>query len=928
MLRLRRQLSFARWLAAAILLGLLLRITPAAAQSTELRLQVQDPSGAGMQATGKLQLESAQPITFQTDAQGLFQKSGLPPGRYRVEISKSGFATSVTQLTLDATPVSQTITLALSSSAFAVDVVATTPLPGSDQSRNEIASPIQTATQLDIQASGSLELSDFINRRLSGVHLNEMQGNPYQADLNYRGYTASPLLGTPQGVSVYMDGVRLNQPFGDVVSWDLIPRQVIAETSLIPGSNPLFGLNTLGGAISIRTKDGHTNPGTLVEASGGSYGRRAFSAEHGGSTSRGLNWFLAGNLFHDDGWRDNSPSDVRQVFGKLAWEKSRTALSITTAYADNTLNGNGLQEQRFLARDYASVYTKPDITNNRSPFLNISLRHTLSSTLSFTGNAYYRFIQTASTNGDLNEGSLDQSVYQPSAADRSALTAAGYTGFPTSGANAANTPFPYWRCIAQALQRDEPGEKCNGLITHGSVRQHNYGFSGQLTSLRRVVSQANQFTAGFAFDRSNLHFEQLAQLGYLNPDRSVTGVNAFADGVTGGNVDGAPLDTRVNLSGAVRTFSFYATDTLRLGSHWNLTLSGRYNRTMIDNQDRLRPIAGPGSLTGNHSFDRLNPAVGLTYNPARAWNAYFGYSEGSRAPTSIELGCADPQQPCKLPNAMAGDPPLKQVVARTFEAGLRGGNEGSVHWSFGLFRAVNRDDILFVASQQTGFGYFRNFGKTQRQGLEVDLNTNLPRLAIGHVALGSLTIGGSYTLLDATYQSSELVQGSSNSANDSDTSAVKGLDGSIAIASGNQIPLIPRHLLKSYLDWQLTKRLSLDAGLIAISSSYARGNENNQHQPDGVYYLGPGRSPGYAVMNLGARFDLTKRLQAFAQVNNLLDRHYYSAAQLGPVGFSSNGNFIARPFAAAPDGSFPVQHSTFYAPGSPRTALGGLRFRF
>ena len=142
-----------------------------------------------------------------------------------------------------------------------------------DRSLDEIPAPVQAATERDIEQSGALDLSDFLNRRLNGVYLNEVQGNPIQPDLNYRGYTASPLLGTPQGISVYMDGVRLNQPFGDVVSWDLIPRIAISETTLIPGSNPLFGLNTLGGAISIQTKDGRSNPGTSLALSGGSFGR-------------------------------------------------------------------------------------------------------------------------------------------------------------------------------------------------------------------------------------------------------------------------------------------------------------------------------------------------------------------------------------------------------------------------------------------------------------------------------------------------------------------------------------------------------------------------------------------------------------------------------------------------------------------------------
>ena len=146
---------------------------------------------------------------------------------------------------------------------------------------------MQTATEAQIAESGALDLSDFLNRRLNGVYVNEVQGNPFQPDLNYRGYTASPLLGTPQGLSVYMDGVRLNQPFGDVVSWDLIPRVAIAEMTLVPGSNPLYGLNTLGGAVSIQTKDGLDNiAARQLELSGGSFGRGSVEFEHGGAAQR------------------------------------------------------------------------------------------------------------------------------------------------------------------------------------------------------------------------------------------------------------------------------------------------------------------------------------------------------------------------------------------------------------------------------------------------------------------------------------------------------------------------------------------------------------------------------------------------------------------------------------------------------------------
>ena len=282
--------------------------------------------------------------------------------------------------------------------------------------------------------------------------------------------------------------------------------------------------------------------------------------------------------------------------------------------------------------------------------------------------------------------------------------------------------------------------------------------------------------------------------------------------------------------------------------------------------------------------------------------AYLGYSEGSRAATSIELGCADPEQPCKLPNAMAGDPPLEQVVTRTLDAGLRGEYHG-FNWSTGVFRAANHDDILFVTSDQTGFGYFRNFGETRRQGIELALDRRI----------GKLTIGAGYTYLNATFQSEETVNGEGNSSNDAAGDGEPGLEGLIEIEPGDRIPLIPAHTFKAYGDIQITSALAIDVNLIAASSLYARGNENNRHEPDGDYYLGPGTAGGYAIVNLGATYQLTKWLQLVARINNLFDNEYSTAAQLGPMGFTGDGSFIARPFPPS-NGEFPLRHSTFYGP--------------
>lgn len=876
---------------------------------SELRLLVTDSSGAPMPAAGTLNARR-----FNTDSHGNATLAGLSAGAYTLTVRKPGFAATTETIDIPASgSKSHTVKLSLAPANSAIDVVDATPLPGINLAPNEVPAPVQTTNSRDFLSTNALDLSDLLNRRLQGVFINEIQGNPIQPDVNYRGYTASPLLGTPQGLSVYMDGVRLNQPFGDVVSWDLIPRIAISETVLMPGSNPLFGLNTLGGALAITTKSGLTQPGTALQVSGGSFGRKMADLEHGGSAANGFHWYGAANLFFEDGWRESSPSNVRQFFGKVGRQREKTSYSLTAAFANNSLYGNGLGEMRDLARRYNSIYTKPDITTNRAPFLNFTISHAASSRLTFFGNAYHRYIRNTSYNGDINEESLDQSVYQPSAAEIRALTAAGYTGFPTSGANAANTPFPSWRCIANVLLRDEPAEKCNGLINRSRTEQHNFGGSGQMT----YFANRNQFTAGAAIDASRMNFLQSAELGYLNPDRSVTGLNAFGDGVTGGDTDGEPFDTRVDLRGRIRTASVYATDKLKLGSAWNLTVSGRYNNTRIENYDRIRPLAGTGSLTGTHSFQRFNPAAGLTYSPSKIWNLYFGYSEGNRAPTSIELGCADPESPCKLPNAMAGDPPLKQVVTRSFEAGVRGQFETNWNWSAGFFHSDNTNDILFVASPQTGYGYFKNFGKTRRQGAEMQMNGRF----------GRAVFGGGYTFLQATYQSLETVNGEGNSSNDEALEGEKGMEGLIHIQPGNHIPLVPSHMVKGFVDVDVLPKLTVTFGVVGVSGSYARGNENNQHRADGAYYLGPGRSDGYGVANLGARFRAHRVLEFFVQVNNLFDRQYYSAAQLGPAGFNAQGNFQARPFPAV-NGEYPVQNTTFFAPGAPRAAWGGMRVRF
>ncbi len=394
-------------------------------------------------------------------------------------------------------------------------------MPGLGQPLEQIPAPVQTAKSQEILRSNATDLAGFMNRFLGSVYVNDIQGNPFQADVTYRGYVASPLLGTPQGLSVYMDGVRLNQPFGDVVSWDLIPLRAISSIALQPGSNPLFGLNTLGGALSMETKDGRSNPGTVLQGTYGQYGRESVLFESGAAWDNGIDVYATGTLFREDGWRDDSPSRVGQIFGKVGWRGPLSSAYLTLAYADNDLTGNGLQEQRFLARDYASVYTKPDTTDNRALFINLVGQHTIKEDVLVSGNVFYRNIKTSTFNGDINEESLDQALYQPNAAEQAALAAAGYIGYPSAGESASNTPFPYWRCIANALLNEEPNEKCNGLLNRTNTSQSNWGTSGQVTFCAEPGWTAEPADRGRVVRRESRHVH--AVLAVRLPDAGACG---------------------------------------------------------------------------------------------------------------------------------------------------------------------------------------------------------------------------------------------------------------------------------------------------------------------------------------------------------------------------------------------------------------------
>ncbi|TVO53191.1 TonB-dependent receptor [Denitromonas halophila] len=491
-----------------------------------------------------------------------------------------------------------------------VEVVGTAPLPGLDVPRDHIPSAIRTLDDSALRHAGGASLAENLQRRLPGVSINEVTGNPLQADLNYRGFTASPLLGTPQGLSVFMDGVRLNETFGDVVSWDLIPQSAIADLTLAPGANPLYGLNTQGGAIGLHTKRGDTHPGGEASLSSGSFGRTRASLSHGGSKDE-LSWFVAG-----DALRERSPSEAGQLFGKLAWTTATTDIALTLAQANTDLIGNGLTPTSLLSDDRNTVFTHPDQTRNRSTLLALSASHWLSDSDRLAANAYLRRTRSRTLNGDANDDYED-----------------AYENWVTGGMIGA-----------------APDE--TGVLNRTATDQNGAGLGLQWTH----YAERHQFALGVSHDRGHARFSQTAQEGELTDNRGVDTDEA------------SELENK--LSGRTLTTSVYVTDTIALAPTVQLTAAARYNHTHVINRDKLNRTAP--NLDGDFTYNKLNPALGLTWQASPALTVYGGVSQSNRAPSPIELGCADPDNPCTLPNALAADPFLEQVVTRSLEFGLRG----------------------------------------------------------------------------------------------------------------------------------------------------------------------------------------------------------------------------------------------------------------
>lgn len=721
-----------------------------------------------------------------------------------------------------------------------VEVVGTSPLPGTGVPRDQVPSNVQSADGARLRQLQSLNLPEFMASQLGSVNVNETQGNPFQMDVNYRGFSASPLLGTPQGLSVYLDGVRVNEPFGDVVNWDLIPSGALASVTLLPGSNPLFGLNTLGGALVLKTKSGDTHPGGEIELRGGSFGRVSSEFSYGRRLGEHGHLFAALSSFDEDGWRDHSPSRVRQLFLKGGERTAEQSWELSLLYGTSHLIGNGPLPESMLATGRTQVYTLPDPTDNRLTMLTLNATRQLGDGLELAGTFYTRRVNAATVNGDLND------AYDPPAVPESA--------------------------IEHRTRTRERGE-------------------GVAVQLSRTLG-AHRLSVGVSYDRARNDFEQSEAEGVLDATRAVVVTHA--------------AQATALIAGTSRTASAFVSDLVTLAPGLTLTLSGRYNDTRVRTVDLGRSTLGlDTALDGAGKFRKFNPAAGLTWQITPALTAYGGFSQGTRAPSPIELGCSDPEHACVLPNALQGDPPLKQVVSRTLEAGLRGRAGADLRWNASVFRTANRDDLLFIGNGRSA-GYFANFGRTLRQGVELG------------VAQRSAAVdwGMSYSYLRATFESSACLLSASNSSAGASPNCAAD---EIEVRPGNRLPGLPSHSLKLTVDTRPLPGWSVGAQLAAYAGQFVRGNENNAHQADGIDFFGAGRVGGFAVVNLTTNWQLGGGWELFAKVSNLFDRRYASGGLLAENAFDARGTLRAPA---------DWRNEQFVAPGAPRALWVGARWSF
>ncbi|MGP0003232.1 MAG: TonB-dependent receptor [Acetobacteraceae bacterium] len=736
-----------------------------------------------------------------------------------------------------------------------VEVIGASPLIGSGIDRNTVPAETHVLDSNDLTREGTPDLVNSLNRQVSGVNLDSASGNPYQPTFFYHGYAASPLQGTPQGLAVYVNGVRFNQPFGDTVDWDLIPDIAIDRINL-EGSNPVFGLNALGGSVNVQLKNGFNWQGFEADVSGGSFGQIQGEFQYGKQAGN-ASTYVAGSVLHQGGWRDLQSTDLQNIFGDVGWRSDRAELHLNITAAHSVLNGPGSSPVQLLAVDPSAQFTAPNQVNNQYASLSLNGTVDITDTTSVQALVYYRYFLQRVTNGNAPN-------------DAPCTDGSGLLCFDGGFSTTLGGAF-----IPNFLNGGPYSE-----LDDQTTNTNAYGASAQVTNADDVFGLKNNFVAGLSFDGAQTMFSAVSYIGGLTAlDRVFVGPGVVID------EPGTNSPVRVAISNA--TYGLYFADTLNLTPRLALTVSGRFNAALIDLNDQ-----NGGDLTGNHTYNHFNPAAGITYQFAPWLTAYAGYAVANRAPTPAELSCAGPNNSCSLANFFVGDPNLQQVVSHTLEAGLRGNVapfEGArLSYNLALFRSNLDDDIAFINSVTQGRAYFANIGQTRRQGVDVGAQLKTDRW-LAYVA---------YTYVSATFQSGFVEASGNNPAADA--------NGNLTIRPGNRLPGIPANQLKFGANYKVTDKWTVGASAILASSAFLFGDEANLTPP----------LPGYFTMNLTTTYQLTKNVRLFAWAENITNARYYTFGTFSPTSSvflaQAPGATNPRSFSpAAPIGGFGGVRVTF-----------------
>ncbi len=740
-----------------------------------------------------------------------------------------------------------------------VDVVASTPLLGSGIDRAALPQATQVLTSAQIDRTGVPSLTGAILENVPSATVNDTSGNPFQPDILFRGFTASPVIGTSQGLAVYVNGARFNDPFGDTVNWDLIVPAAI-ETVNVEASNPVFGLNALGGSVNVQLKNGFSFHGADLTAIGGSFDRGSGVAEFGaqrGNTAI----YVAGDVTHDGGYRQTGNSDLYRIYTDLGWRNDAAEVHLGITAANNTLGNPGATPIQALNADPSSIFTAPNTVSNQYVAVNLNGTFALNDTTSLQGVAYYQDLTQRVTNGATEE-------LIPCNDGTGALC--NSDGVPVTTRGGAIVPdFLH-------------GAVYSGLVLEG-LQAQSYGGSVQVTNESEVFGRPNHLTVGASFDGSDSVFDAQTQIG---------GFDTNGNGYVGPGITQVQPDegtTPVHVVSTTRYYGIFAADVFKLLPQLDLSLGGRFNNAQIDSFDKIGT-----ALTGQHTYSRFNPTAGLTYTFAPALQAYGSYSETNRAPTPTELSCSSAANPCSLLNFFIGDPNLKQVVARTFELGLRGPAAslygGRVSWNADYYHTNDQDDLLFQTTPNNpNLAFYTNAGRTLRQGVEANVHYDDARL---HVVLG-------YAFTDATFQSALVLGSGSNPLADA--------NGNEHVQPGDRIPGIPEHRGTAVVEYKITDRWSVGGNAILQSGSYRFGDEANLTKQVG----------GYVVVNLDTSYRVTDHITVFGLVNNVTDRTYDTYGTFGPV--------ADIPWPHVPGG---VTDPRTASPGAPIAGFGGVKVSF